>query len=415
MKTSQAGIDLIKTFEGLRLDSYLCSSSIPTIGYGHTGPDVSLGMRITGQKAEILLRQDLDRFEKAVEKLITVELSQNQFDALVSFAFNVGTGALGESSLRRRLNAGENPNTVATQELPRWNKGSNGPLEGLTRRRLAEVDLFCQNAPTPKTGMIDITSKQQTLLKKLPVQSGELTNEQKAKVYQGRTIKGCTVLEKKDGHTYLELGFGMGKWWIFDAHWDGLTTEIGVAVYAETGGERSLRNFPYFYQQDNGPEGWRQCQTSSLAMCLKYLDVPGIKDDLDYLKLVKKYGDTTHRAPHHSAMRDLGMAATFTTTANADDIKEQIDQGQPVAAGILHHGTVSAPSGGGHFIVISGYGPDYWLVQDPYGDLDLVNGVWSNTGPTAGKNRKYSFKNMNPRLFVSGGSDGWCWLNFKKI
>jgi len=68
VKTSQAGIDLIKTFEGLRLDSYLCSSSIPTIGYGHTGPDVSLGMRITGQKAEILLRQDLDRFEKAVEK-----------------------------------------------------------------------------------------------------------------------------------------------------------------------------------------------------------------------------------------------------------------------------------------------------------------------------------------------------------
>ena len=147
MKTSQAGVDLIKNFEGLRLDSYLCSSNVPTIGYGHTGPDVELGMRTTTQKAELLLKKDLERFEKAVYLAIDVELSQNQFDALVSFAFNVGTGALNESTLRKRLNAGQDPNTVAREELPRWNKGANGPLEGLTRRRLAEVDLFCQKRP----------------------------------------------------------------------------------------------------------------------------------------------------------------------------------------------------------------------------------------------------------------------------
>ena len=415
MKTSQAGVDLIKNFEGLRLDSYLCSSNVPTIGYGHTGPDVELGMRTTTQKAELLLKKDLERFEKAVHLAIDVELSQNQFDALVSFAFNVGTGALNESTLRKRLNAGQDPNTVAREELPRWNKGANGPLEGLTRRRLAEVDLFCQNAPKPKSGMIDITSKQQTWFKKSTGSASSLSNDEKAKVYQGRTIKGCAVLEKKDGHTHLELGFGMGKWWVYDAHWDGLLTEIGVQVYSESKGERSLRNFPYFYQQDNGPNGWRQCQSSSIAMCMRYFDIPSIQDDVDYLKLVQKYGDTTHRKPHHLAMKDLGMQAKFTQTADADDIKEQIDQGKPVAAGILHHGTYTAPAGGGHFVVITGYGPDYWLVQDPYGKLDLVNGTWSSTGPTSGKNVKYEFKNMNPRLFVSGGADGWCWLDFKEL
>jgi hypothetical protein len=158
-------------------------------------------MRTTTQKAELLLKKDLERFEKAVHLAIDVELSQNQFDALVSFAFNVGTGALNESTLRKRLNAGQDPNTVAREELPRWNKGANGPLEGLTRRRLAEVDLFCQNAPKPKSGMIDITSKQQTWFKKSTGSASSLSNDEKAKVYQGRTIPKCTVLEKKDGHT----------------------------------------------------------------------------------------------------------------------------------------------------------------------------------------------------------------------
>ena len=414
MKTSQAGVDLIKLFEGIRLKGYLCPSGIPTIGYGHTGPEVTLDMRVTEQQAECILKRDLERFEQGIERVLKVELNQSQFDALVSFAFNVGLGAFGDSTLLRRLNAGENPSVVAAEELPRWNKGPNGPLQGLTRRRSAEVELFNQDAPKPKTGMVDITSKQQTWFKKSTASSSQLPNEEKAKCYQGRTIKGCTILDRKDGHTYLELGFGMGKWWIYDAHWDGLVTETGVDVYATTGDLRQLRDFPYFYQQDNGPEGWRQCQSSSIAMCLKYLDVPGIEDDTDYLKYVLKNGDTIYREPHFEALRELGVAAKFTQSADEGDVKEQIDQGLPVAAGILHHGTVSAPAGGGHFVVIHGYGPDYWLVNDPYGRLDLVNGTWADTSPSAGKNVKYSFKHMNPRFFYGGGANGWCWLNFRK-
>lgn len=415
MKTSQAGVDLIKSFEGLSLVPYICPAGVLTIGYGHTGIDVKYNQHINSQQAEILLRKDLQRFENTIEQLVKISLNQAQFDALVSFVFNIGADAFEKSTLLKRLNAEENPYAVAKEELPRWNKGNDGQvLSGLTRRRSAEVELFCQAPPVTKTGMIEITSKQQTFLKKQPVQSDTLPNDQKSKIYQGRSIKNCKILERRNNHTYLELGFGLGKWWVFDPHWDGLETPIGVKPYAIDGDLRYLRDFPYFYQQDNGPEGWRQCQTSTIAMCLKYLDVPGINDDIDYLKIVNKYGDTTHRDPHYKALAELKVHAKFTLSANEQDIKDEIDKGLPVVAGILHHGAVSKPTGTGHFIVITGYNKTHWLVQDPYGELDVVNGGWAARGAADGKNVRYSFRNLNPRLFVGGGANGWCWLNFRK-
>jgi lysozyme len=107
MKTSVEGLNLIKDYEGLRLEAYYCPSGILTIGYGHTGPDVWVSMVITESEAERLLQQDLAKFEDGVKEFITVPLNQNQFDALVSFTYNVGIGALQNSTLRKRLNAGE--------------------------------------------------------------------------------------------------------------------------------------------------------------------------------------------------------------------------------------------------------------------------------------------------------------------
>jgi GH24 family phage-related lysozyme (muramidase) len=415
MQTSQAGVDLIKAFESLRNAAYLDAVKVWTVGYGHTGPDVVEGTWYTSQQAEVVLKKDLAKFEEAVKRLINIELNQYQFDALVSFTFNVGAGALEASTLRKRLNNGEDPSVVAKEELPRWNKGDKGrTLEGLTRRRMQEVELFCAAPPKPLAGNVTITALKHTLLKKEPIPSEQLSSDKRAKVMQSRVIRNCTVLEHKNKHTYLELGFGLGRWWVYDEHWSGLTTQAEIKPYAVQGDLHYLRNFPYFYQQDNGAEGWRQCQTSCIAMCLKYLDVPGIKDDVDYLKYVNKHGDTTHREPHKLAIAELGAYARFSLSVNIQDIKDEIDKGLPVVAGILHHGTIDHPTGNGHFVVISGYGKDYWLVQDPYGDLDLVGGSWVNTGPAAGKNIHYSFKNLNPRLFVGGDGNGWCWLNFKK-
>lgn len=416
MKTSRSGVDLIKSFEGLRVVSYLDSVGVPTIGYGHTGPDVKLGQKIDHQVAEIVLRKDLIRFEEAVERLVKVELNQHQFDALVSFAFNVGASAFKNSTLLKRLNNKEDPCTVAKQEFPRWNKGLNNKvLEGLTRRRIKEVEFFCSPLPELKSGNITITSRYHTFLKKFPLLSAELNSTDKARIYQNRVIRNCTILEKRGNHTLLELGYGLGKWWVYDPHWDGLYTTPEIKHYATDGDLTYLLNFPYFYQVDNGPEGWRQCQTSSIAMCLKYLDVPGINDDLDYFKYVEKHGDTIYREGHYGALADLKVYAKFTMGADATDIKNEILKGRPVVAGVLHHGPASSPRGGGHFIVITGFGKDYWLAQDPYGELDLVNGGWSRTGPIAGKNVKYSFKNLDPRIFYGGDSNGWCWLNFRKL
>jgi GH24 family phage-related lysozyme (muramidase) len=134
-----AGLNLIKDFEGLRLNSYRDAVGVWTIGYGHTrtaGP----GQRITNEQAIALLRQDVATFEKAVTSAVRVPVTNNQFAALVSFAYNVGSGALNSSTLLRRLNAGDA--SGAANEFLRWNRAGGQVLAGLTRRREAERDLF---------------------------------------------------------------------------------------------------------------------------------------------------------------------------------------------------------------------------------------------------------------------------------
>lgn len=139
-KIGKAGLDLIKDFEGLKLRAYLCPAKVWTIGYGSTGPHVTAGKVITEAEAEALLRQDLSRFEQAVTRLVTVPLTQNQYDALVSFAFNVGIAALERSTLLKRVNARLFDQAAA--EFSKWNRAAGRPLAGLTRRRAAEAALF---------------------------------------------------------------------------------------------------------------------------------------------------------------------------------------------------------------------------------------------------------------------------------
>lgn len=141
MKTSQNGINLIKQFEGLQLKAYICAAGKLTIGYGHTGPDVKAGMKITDAEAEALLAKDLSSFEAGVSKLVKVPLTQNQFDALVAFTFNVGTAAFGKpSTMLKLLNLRDYDS--AAKEFGRWVNGGGRPLPGLVKRRAAERALF---------------------------------------------------------------------------------------------------------------------------------------------------------------------------------------------------------------------------------------------------------------------------------
>ncbi|WP_115746948.1 lysozyme [Escherichia coli] len=142
MKTSQNGINLIKHFEGLELHAYPDpgTGGAPwTIGYGTTS-GVKPGMVITEAEAEALLKKDLYKFETGVSKLVKVPLTQNEFDALVSFAYNVGLGNLAASTLLKKLNEGDHQG--AADQFPRWNRGGGKVLPGLTRRREAERKMF---------------------------------------------------------------------------------------------------------------------------------------------------------------------------------------------------------------------------------------------------------------------------------
>lgn len=140
MKTSQNGIELIKRFEGCRLETYICPAGVFTIGYGHTGADVKSGLKITQEEAETLLKNDLKAFEKGVQRIIKKELTQNQFDALVSFAYNLGLENLKKSTLAKLINQGKIKE--ASSQFERWVYANGVKLNGLIRRRKAEKELF---------------------------------------------------------------------------------------------------------------------------------------------------------------------------------------------------------------------------------------------------------------------------------
>lgn len=139
MHVSQQGLDLIKSFEGLRLSAYKCPADVWTIGYGTTA-GVKEGQIITKKRAEELLRDDVARFEQQVNRMVNVPLTQGQFDALVSFTYNLGAANLSNSTLLRLLNAGLYDD--AALQFSRWNKAGGQVLPGLTRRRAAERALF---------------------------------------------------------------------------------------------------------------------------------------------------------------------------------------------------------------------------------------------------------------------------------
>ena len=137
--TGPAGMALIRKFEGCKLTAYRCPAGVWTIGYGSTGPHVIPGLTITQARADALLRHDLTRFERAVNRAAPTA-TQNQFDALTAFAFNVGIRAFENSTLLRKHRAGDFAGARA--QFARWNKAGGQVLYGLTRRRAAEAALY---------------------------------------------------------------------------------------------------------------------------------------------------------------------------------------------------------------------------------------------------------------------------------
>jgi lysozyme len=141
MKINAKGLELIKSFEGLRLEAYKCPANVWTVGYGSTGPHVKPGLVITPGEAERLLMNDLSRFEAGVAAMVTgAPTSEDEFAALVALSFNIGLNALARSTVLRRHKQGNK--VGAANAFLMWNKAGGRVLPGLVRRREAERELY---------------------------------------------------------------------------------------------------------------------------------------------------------------------------------------------------------------------------------------------------------------------------------
>lgn len=139
MQTSDKGKEFIKHFEGCKLEAYQCSGDVWTIGCGHTR-GVEEGDKISKKQADALLSADIEMVETHVQRLITVDLDQSQWDAIVSWCFNLGCGNLRASTMLQVINSGELDKV--SEQIIRWDKVGKKAVAGLTRRRKAEADLF---------------------------------------------------------------------------------------------------------------------------------------------------------------------------------------------------------------------------------------------------------------------------------
>ncbi len=413
----KSGVELIKRFEGCALKAYpdpLSGGKPYTIGWGSTkkkdGTPFELGDKITQQEADDLLTYQLRySYLPFVEKIpYYSEMSEEQKGALLSFAYNLGArfyGAEGFETITRVLRNRDWDKVPDALVLYR-NPGTNVEA-GLKRRRVAEGALWSKGLTFSKMEKRQIIALQNTLLKKEPIQSYQLDFNMKKEVQKG---KGYQIVSIQDEgiHSKVKLDYGAGVWYIYNPHWE--TQVVGGKVEVE---DKKLLQVKYFPQRDSRTtHAQRMCFSSSCAMMADYLSPDAIRvaeqeDDYYMKNFVFKYGDTTSADAQVSALRDLGITSRFVKTLSQQDIESQIDKGIPVPIGILHHGHVSSPTGGGHWICVIGYDKEtkQYIVHDPYGELDLTNGGYY--GSTNGASQRYSFNNLNRRWMVDGPSTGW--------
>ena len=399
MPLTPEGWTLLKTWEGCRLSAYPdpASGGAPwTIGYGHTGAEVVPGLTITQEQADAWLKQDVAEAAGAVDRLLRgVALTPRQRDALISFCFNVGAGALERSTLRSWLLAGEAPAVVIAQELPRWHKGPNGPVEGLKRRRAAEVaHAQTGNAASP-AGEPEATQQQSAT----PIQLLDAVQHHKELPHQEEAWQ---LLQRSLTPEQL-----------------GAFAEAFRSAAPPTGNNANgfiqLR-VPYLSQNDSVTgQGSRMCFASTCAMAAAFLkpgclNGPGQLDD-QFLALVQRHGDTTDASAQVAALQSLGLHARFRTDGRIEHLVEQLNRGIPCPVGWLHRGPASAPSGGGHWSLVIGWDPTkrQLLMHDPNGEADLVNGGYVSTALGSGKALRYSERNWGRRWQVEGNGTGW-WI-----
>lgn len=385
--TNQKGVALIKSYETLRLHAYPATKAeeaqgLYTIGYGHAG--VPKGMVITEAQAEEMLKQDLAKFEKGVAEAVQVQLTPDQFAALVSLAFNIGVGAFQKSTLVRLLN--KRDWAGAANQFGAWIKQGDVILEGLVLRRAAEKALFLAGTPLPQTGVDTggwrVISPPDAYQNAAPItSSARQTLELMARLNGG--------IYKEDAAT-KKCYFGFKR----------------PAVPKPAQGEIFVPG-PHYDQRDSQiGQSLRMCYSSSDAMMAASLR-PGIAgndpnwDDkyLQRLLQVDPHGDTTESSSQLKTLAYFKIECEFRQNLDFDDVIAQLEREIRVPLGFLHHGHISNPYGGGHWVCAVGVTADRkaLIVNDPYGEIDLIAGEYISTD---GRQVRYSLENFGRRWML---------------
>lgn len=325
-------IKLIKEFEGCHLTAYadpLHGWNVATIGWGTTrypdGRKVSQGDILTAGEADRLLQQEIDTIAKRLSNTIPHwnEMRLTQQSALISFAYNLGSGFYGSTGFETISARLRNKSWSDVPSALKLYRNPGTPVEaGLLRRREAEGAIWAQNTTV------------------LPTQS--------------------------------------------------TSTSVNLKV-------------AYEWQLDNGPTGYRECFSSSCAMVARYWGK--IAGDHEYNRVRRQFGDTTDPKAQILALKTLGLRATFEMEGTAAILENEIRLGFPTPVGWLHKGPASAPTGSGHWTVVSGFTPTHFIHQDPNGEADMVNGGYVNH--KGGANIAYSRNNWLRRWLVDGPESGW--------
>jgi hypothetical protein len=192
-----------------------------------------------------------------------------------------------------------------------------------------------------------------------------------------------------------------------DANW----VQIYRAQPTNSPGVPSVLNVPYYSQRDNYRGAARTCFSSSCAMLCKFLKPASIKGDDDYIREVFKRGDTTDAVVQVQTLKHFGVNSRFATNMSFSTLDALLAQGIPVPIGILHKGPSTAPSGGGHWLIVIGKemdakapGGSWYVVNDPFGELSNATGVYTSTN---GAKLKYSRQMLSQRWTVEGDGSGW--------
>lgn len=405
------GINLIKEFESCHLKAYpdpKTKGRPYTIGWGSTrkrdGSPFYLGETITQEEADELFTYQIENeFMASIEKIpYFSSMSEEQVGALLSFAYNLGAwfyGSSGFKTITKRLKDKEWD--LVPQALMLYVDPGSDVEAGLRRRRGREADLWTRGLKRKSMEKQQIIALRDTVLKKQPLQTYQLSYDQIKKVQKG---KGYQVIDivSEGSHSKVTLDYGAGVWYIYDPHWE----IAGVNSPAQSTSNSKILKVKYFSQRDSATtHAHRMCFSSSCAMAADYInpnaiDVSEQEDDYYMKNYVFRHGDTTIASNQIKALADLKIKANYRQNLSHEDIISQINKNIPVPIGILHHGYVNAPTGGGHWICVIGYDNNskQYIVHDPYGELDLVNGGYY--GSTNGANRRYSYENLRKRFEV---------------